>query len=448
MRIFQRLNGKAAGASVYAFALCFVVGMLTGSCGRHGAPQERASGSAPDAALAGRFPVEVVASTPVTDPLFREHRSTTATAEWPGCLQAGLDSLLRDDLFRSTQVGLCVYDLTTDSLLFSLNPRHRLRPASTAKVITAVSGLALLGGGHSFQTRLYVTGSVSDGVLRGDVYAVGGFDPCFGRDDMEAFVASLKGMGVDSIAGCLYADVSMKDTLMWGWGWCWDDDNYTLTPLPYDKQDRFQEAWFEQLAAQGIAAADRRRLSALCPPEARLVIIRSHSFDQVLLDMMKDSDNFYAEAVFYQLAARSGRRYVSRKQAVQEINALIEKMGLQPAHYQIADGSGLSLYNYLTPELEVAFLRHAYRDKNIYNHLYPSLPVAGLDGTLKRRMTSGPAHLNVRAKTGTVEGVSALAGYATAANGHMLAFSIMNQGVVRARAGRNFQDKVCTLLCQ
>ena len=55
---------------------------------------------------------------------------------------------------------------------------------------------------------------------------------------------------------------------------------------------------------------------------------------------------------------------------------------------------------------------------------------------------------NVFAKTGTVTGVSSLAGYCTAANGHRLAFSIINQGVMHASNARRFQDRVCTLLCQ
>ena len=59
---------------------------------------------------------------------------------------------------------------------------------------------------------------------------------------------------------------------------------------------------------------------------------------------------------------------------------------------------------------------------------------------------SGTAAGNVRAKTGTVEGVSTLAGYATAANGHRLCFAIMNQGIRRQSDGRRFQDRVCEVL--
>jgi D-alanyl-D-alanine carboxypeptidase/D-alanyl-D-alanine-endopeptidase (penicillin-binding protein 4) len=57
------------------------------------------------------------------------------------------------------------------------------------------------------------------------------------------------------------------------------------------------------------------------------------------------------------------------------------------------------------------------------------------------------AEENVKAKTGTVTGVSALAGYCTAANGNQLCFSIINQGIMKSDPGRNFQDKVCNALC-
>ena len=62
-------------------------------------------------------------------------------------------------------------------------------------------------------------------------------------------------------------------------------------------------------------------------------------------------------------------------------------------------------------------------------------------------MTNSSANGKVKAKTGTVTGISSLAGYLTSANGHVLAFGIFNQGVLRNADGRDFQDKVCTALC-
>lgn len=68
-----------------------------------------------------------------------------------------------------------------------------------------------------------------------------------------------------------------------------------------------------------------------------------------------------AESLFYQLAAQKGKSRAGRKQAVAHYNTLIRHIGLDPTHYQIADGSGLSLYNYLSPELLGRMLRYAYK---------------------------------------------------------------------------------------
>lgn len=371
----------------------------------------------------------------------------TEEQEWRDELCQKLDQLCASSLFETSQLGLCVYDLTADSMLYTVNPRQRMRPASTMKLVTAITGLSVLGGSYTFQTALYHTGTVCDRVLQGDVYVVGGFDPRFGKDDLYAFAEELKLMGVDSIAGTLYADVSFKDTLRWGEGWCWDDEAERLTPLLYQGKDCFMEQFVRTLEEMGIATSSQL-LQGICPKDAFYITKRTHALDQILMPMMKDSDNLYAEALFYQLAARSGMPYASARQAVSRIKELIRTLGYDPDRYRIADGSGLSLYSYLTPELEVAFLRYAYRHTPIFTPLYSSLPVAGRDGTLENRMKRGKAYKNVRAKTGSVSAVSSLAGYARASNDHLLAFCIINQGLERLKAGRDFQDAVCEVLCR
>ena len=96
----------------------------------------------------------------------------------------------------------------------------------------------------------------------------------------------------------------------------------------------------------------------------------------------------------------------------------------------------------------VALLGYAWQTQHIKEHLLPSLPISGFDGTLQKRMLGTPAEGNVRAKTGTVTGIVSLAGYLTAANGHTLAFAIINQGVNSSGIGRSFQDKICQELCR
>ena len=374
-------------------------------------------------------------------------KADSVALPWPESVVYHINRLLTDDMFQTSQVGIMVYDLTADSAIYRHNERQLMRPASTLKTITAITALDRLGGSYQFKTELCYTGSVADGVLQGDVYVEGGFDPRFNLDDMRAFVESLRKMGVDTIRGTLYADRSMKDENLLGEGWCWDDDNPVLSPLVFARKDEFMARFRRQLQEAGIYV-DAFTSTARKPADANCIVTRFHTIDQILMKMLKESDNLYAESMFYQIAASTGERPATARDARRVINRLIQKVGLDPDRYQIADGSGLSLYNYVSPELEVRLLRYAWQNQNIYLHLYPSLPIAGTDGTLRSRMRGSFTSGNVHAKTGTVTGISSLCGYCRAANGHLLCFSIINQGLMHGRNGRRFQDRVCTILCQ
>ena len=369
------------------------------------------------------------------------------TLAWPQNIQTAIDRLLQNDMFKTSQVGVMIYDLDADSVIYRHNERQLMRPASTMKVITAITALDKLGGGYRFKTDLCYTGRVDSCTLVGDVYCVGGFDPRFNIDDMHAFVEALHRMGVDTIRGNVYADKTMKDDKPYGEGWCWDDDNPVLSPLLIARKDQFVARFVAELQKAGICitgtTGEQRK-----PDEANCIIARFHPIDPVLMRMLKQSDNLYAEAMYYQIAAASGQHPATAKSAREAEQQLVNRLGLDASRYKFVDGSGLSLYNYVSAELEVRLLRYAYSNQFILNHLLPALPVAGVDGTLKTRMRSAFTRSNVRAKTGTVMGVSSLCGYLTASNGHQICFSIINQGVMHGRNGRSFQDRVCSILCR
>lgn len=376
---------------------------------------------------------------------------TTDTAEvrlpWPQNLQMRLDTLTDNPLFERSQLGLLVYDLTADSVLYRRGEKQTLRPASTMKLLTAVTALDRLGGDYMLRTSLRYTGTVEDSVLTGDLYCVGGMDPMFETIDMNYFAESVRRLGVKAIRGRLVAVTSFKDDLLLGEGWCWDDDNPQLTPLLVGRKDEFMSRFAEMLRAAGVEVEAPITTGAL-PRETLAICTRNHTLREILLPMMKDSDNLYAESVFYQAASTVGKRPATAAHGSQAVKETLGKAGVKDIQYRIADGSGLSLYNYVTPELMVKLLIYAYRHRNIYIELFPTLPVAGQDGTLKKRMVKSVANGRVRAKTGTVTGVTTLAGYCSSANGHMLAFSIMNQGTLKIAEGRNFQDQVCEIMSE
>lgn len=369
-----------------------------------------------------------------------------ASLSWPQNLQARISRLLENSIFETSTVGLMVYDLTADSTLFCHNARQLMRPASTLKMMVAVAALDRLGSQYRYRTSMETTAKQDSNVLRGDLYFRGGFDPMIDNGDLDTFIDSLKCLGVDTLRGDICSDLTMKDSDRLGEGWCWDDDNPVLSPLLVGRKDEFGERFMRRMIKAGIVFKGLLR-TAKTPQTARTLCVIERPIGDVMKRMLKQSDNLYAESMFYQLAAKAGGTATARAGRGM-MNRLIQRMGFKPGKFYIADGSGLSLYNYVSPELEVAFLRHAYAEKDIYTTLLDRLPIAGEDGTLSKRMRKGHAHDNVRAKTGTVTGVSSLAGYCTAANGHRLCFSIINMGIRYSSSGRNFQDRVCEAMCK
>ena len=368
------------------------------------------------------------------------------TLPYPQNIRQRLDSMIAGSrVLQRSQLGLMVYDLTADSAIYVYNHRQTMRPASTMKLVTAITAIDRLGGSYQFRTSLYYKGQIADRTLTGDLFCVGGMDPRFDGDDLRAFVESIRRLNIDTIRGRLVADRSFKEPELLGEGWCWDDDNPVLTPLLLNRKDNLTARLAEQLRESGIVVEATLTEGSL-PNGAARISTRTHTIEQVLTKMLKESDNLYAEAMFYQVAAAGGSRPAKASHARTVINKLIQKIGLTPSAYKVADGSGLSLYNYVSAELLTRLLRYAWRNKNVSDCLMPALPIAGVDGTLKNRMRGTKAYDNVHAKTGTLTGISSLAGYCKAANGHELCFAIINQGVLRNNDGRTFQDHVCTAL--
>ena len=375
--------------------------------------------------------------------------STDSHLSWKENITNRLDGIMRSPLLETVQASVMVWDLTDDVPVYQFREKLHLRPASTMKCVTAIAALDKLGADYDFKTRIYYTGTINDStkVLHGDLYCLGGMDPMLSSGDLSAIADSIRQLGITRIEGNVYADLSFKDKDRLGEGWCWDDKNPILTPLLIDRKDEFLDVLLRKLRNVGVSV-DGITSERQVPSNASLIVTYTHSIREVLHRMLKVSDNLYAESMFYQLAASGGVRWCSAKQGRNYENALFSRLGLNPRDYNVADGSGLSLYNYVSAELEIQLLRHAYRHQEIYNALYEALPIAGVDGTLRKRMRGTSAQNNVRAKTGTVRGVSSLAGYLTASNGHLLCFSIINNGGMPHSPMRRFQNKICVALCQ
>lgn len=227
------------------------------------------------------------------------------------------------------------------------------------------------------------------------------------------------------------------------------DRKRTTSVSMYPSQHFFVHVFAERLRNKGVNIG--QSVWSESPVDSALVLCTIHRpIGEVLMRALKESDNLCAESMFYHLASKnhpSGR--VGAEDGSEVINRFMkEKLGFNPEYYRIADGSGVSLYNYVSPRLLLEYLKYAYYHREVFMPFYEALPVAGIDGTLKHRMKKAPAYRNVRAKTGSVTGVSSLAGYVKAANGHWLGFVIINQNVMKLKQARDFQDKVCSILSQ
>lgn len=221
---------------------------------------------------------------------------------------------------------------------------------------------------------------------------------------------------------------------------------YTETLNVYTSRDFFFHTFISRLRGKGITA--RIQTYADCPATADSIISVKRPIQQVVERALKESDNLCAESLFYHLAARyASHNRVSGEDGTDAVNDFMKTaLGFNPDKYRIADGSGVSMYNYVSPRLLLEYLKYAYYHREVFLPFYESLPIAGVDGTLQHRMKQTKARGNVHAKTGSVTGVSSLAGYVKAANGHQLAFVIINQNVLKLSRARAFQDKFCDIL--
>jgi D-alanyl-D-alanine carboxypeptidase/D-alanyl-D-alanine-endopeptidase (penicillin-binding protein 4) len=160
---------------------------------------------------------------------------------------------------------------------------------------------------------------------------------------------------------------------------------------------------------------------------APIVSYQSPPLSTLAVRLMKISQNLYAESFLKTLAAAPGT--VPTAAAGWSVaRTILEGWGVEPGALIQRDGSGLTRYDFVTPEALVTILTHIDRDPRLRQPFVASLPIAGRDGTLANRMKGTPAEGNARAKTGSMTAVRGTSGYVTTADGEPLVFSILVNG--------------------
>lgn len=163
---------------------------------------------------------------------------------------------------------------------------------------------------------------------------------------------------------------------------------------------------------------------------ASLALLSQHNSEpltDMIRDMLKKSDNVIAGALFKKIGQLYSNRPGSWENGSLAVSQILAKQtGMQTNGLRLLDGSGLSPDNLATPSQFMSVLQFAYHNPKTSEDFISSLPISGVDGTLKRRLTN--ITRKIRAKTGTISGVASLAGYASAQGKQDLAFVIMING--------------------
>ncbi|MFC5754619.1 D-alanyl-D-alanine carboxypeptidase/D-alanyl-D-alanine-endopeptidase [Actinomadura rugatobispora] len=420
------LNGFIASAGV-------AVAKLT--------PERRLAPRPP--AVAERLTVRTGAVLPAAD--------EAARVPDPAVLARRLTPLLAD---AGTTIGAVVTDAATRRPLFASDGDRPATPASTTKLVTSVATLAVLGPAHRITTRTVRGGD-------GGVVLVGGGDPTLtarsprtgagpayaSLDDLaRQTAAALKAAGVREARVDYDASAYAGPRTASGWkpNYLPDGEVAPVSALTVDRglvapgdpgrDDRVADppaaataAFARLLTREGVTARPGRSTTA---PRgaAQLGAVRSPSAAELVEHLMTHSDNDVAEAMARQVAIKLGRpgSFAAAGQAVAQVLA---GLGV-PTGILVNDGSGLSTGNRITPAAlaQVVSLAAAPGHPRLRAAI-TGMPVAGFSGTLDAPRYTLPGSQAgagvVRAKTGTLAGVSTLAGVAHDADGRTLAFAFM-----------------------
>ena len=402
----------------------------------------------------------------------------------------------------ASSVSIYVHDANTDESIVDLNADVLRSPASTMKVLTTFAALDVLGPAYAWQTRAYVSGTLSKGVLDGDLYLVGGGDPYITTERWWSFVQEMRARGLQRIAGNVVIDNSyfapiagnrgdfdsqpfrsynvLPDALMVNF----QTARFTFTPAPdgsriqavvtpspanlviknqlrvgagkcqgynrgvvFDTPDATQP---DMLVISGAFAAScgtysisraimtapayaygtfrtlweqsggtidgTSRLGTL--PATATLLHESDSLPlaEIIRLVNKYSNNVMARHLLLTLGAEAFGAPATEQKGRDAIRDWLRTRGVRIPGFALDNGSGLSRTERITARGLGQVLDLAWHSP-FMPELAASLPLSATDGTVRKRFNSAGMQGRLRLKTGTLEDVSALAGFINAASG-------------------------------
>lgn len=372
-------------------------------------------------------------------------------------LQQRLDAIISA---ANCQVSVQVISASNNDMIYSFNPDAKLIPASVTKLVTAAIALKNLGTGYKFKTILYTDDqNIKDGVINGNLYLKGYGDPDLNSSDIIYLAKKLKEMNITSITGNIIYDQSYLDDDYYSRSQSNDTDlrywpyvsalNLDKNYGGYDPAYTAADLLATDITSMGITFTGSVSAGTTPTGDVKEITEVSHSIMDVLAYMNKTSNNHSAITVFKVVGASKYGPPGTLEKGTRAAEEFLTSIGCGSEDFQILEGSGLTRYNYMTAGMMMKMLKHMYEDVNNFDYFYNSLAIAGIDGTIKSRMIGTEAEKNIHAKTGTLNSVTALAGYAVTRDLELLMFYISMNGF-GGSAGfyRGLQDDICEVLCQ
>ena len=378
---------------------------------------------------------------------------------------------------------------------FSLNGNKKLTPASVTKAITGAAVLELLGPDYPFRTQLLYDGTILENTIRGSIYLKGGGDPSFHSGRLSVLLDGLKKHKIQTIEGDLIIDDSrFDDVTAPDWQSRIPTLNEQMFPL-YVRLDPAREAQAVPSQHQKLQSVPRKLMNLegrfvvyqnniepdLFTGELFLQMLRKNkievkgqvrrgkvskssrvlseivtSSNTIVHKMMKSSNNYYADLLVRDLAYEFGERPATFETGINFVKFYLDYAKVSRSWYSLNSGSGFSHQNKISPAALAALLNHLKGEKTVFPYFQSSLPVAGVDGTLRSRMKKTTAQNRVRAKTGYLRpvttktmrlgGAVTLAGFATHPNGKQYTFAFLYNGFASPETVRRMFDNVCIAL--
>ncbi|MGH2686135.1 MAG: D-alanyl-D-alanine carboxypeptidase/D-alanyl-D-alanine endopeptidase [Actinomycetota bacterium] len=352
--------------------------------------------------------------------------------------------------------------------------------ASTQKLLTATVALEHFGPDHRLATVAKASG-VSNGVVDGDLFLVGGGDPllqtadytaAFDRqpliwNDLAALADAIVEAGVRAVGGRVVGDESRYDRVRyvpsWRSAYVADNDAGPLSalsvndgfaawaaPLPREQEDNTPapdpalyaaEVLTRLLEERGVAIGGAPGTGTAPSETTAIATLPSLTIGEIVAQMLTQSDNTTAEMLLKEIGVSvlgEGSTAAGARAAAE----VIAELRLPGDGAVIVDGSGLERADKVTCQLLVAMLERVGHASDLAD----GLAIAGVSGTLGQRFRDTPVAGKLRAKTGSLFDVAALAGFVDGHSGNILTFALVTNSLARLQTGFDLQDELAHLL--